>query len=366
MSAINARYDARKKEFAQSPTCVFCKTPKEEKSYTCAKHAKKALPWKLGVSLISLRGEVMKSDCDLLPEEAWQQEVPYDTRQLIIKDAVTAYKAATTNKARGHIENFQLGFKSRRSPRQICWARKNALTKDFVLFSKRLKKHGKLRFRKKVQRQLQKPEHDFKILRDGSAYYLVLTVADEPPVEVAHPYEYVSMDPGVRTFQTCYSPDGVIIESDVGDRLQRLAKRADLMRSLKQRRRLLQLYRKIRDVATDLHYQTAALLTRQFKNILLPTFGTSGMKTGPLSSKTKRQMDFLGFYQFKQRLIRKGAKRGCNVYIVGEEYTTKTCTRCGVLNNVGSSKVYTCASCSLVAPRDLCGARNILLKHLVL
>lgn len=158
----------------------------------------------------------------------------------------------------------------------------------------------------------------------------------------------------------------MIIESDVGDRLQRLAKRADLMRSLKQRRRLLQLYRKIRDVATDLHYQTAALLTRQFKNILLPTFGTSGMKTGPLSSKTKRQMDFLGFYQFKQRLIRKGAKRGCNVYIVGEEYTTKTCTRCGVLNNVGSSKVYTCASCSLVAPRDLCGARNILLKHLVL
>ena len=40
--AINARYDARKKEFAQSPTCVFCKTPKEEKSLPCAKHAKGA------------------------------------------------------------------------------------------------------------------------------------------------------------------------------------------------------------------------------------------------------------------------------------------------------------------------------------
>ena len=366
VSAINARYDARKKEFVDSPTCVFCEAPKEEKSYACVKHAKKALPWKLGITHISLRGEVMKSDCDLLPEEEWQKEIPYDTRQLIIKDAVTAYKAAVTNKTRGNIEHFRLGFKSRRSPRQICWARKNALTKDFVLFSTRLKKQGKLRFRTKVRRQLQRPEHDFKILRDGFAYYLVLTVADDPPTAIEHPHEFVAMDPGVRTFQTCYSPDGVIIESDVGDQLQKLARRADLMRSLKKRRRVLQLYRKIRDVATNLHYQTAALLTRQFKNILLPTFGTSGMKTGPLSSKTKRQMDFLGFYQFKQRLIRKGVKRGCSVYIVSEEYTTKTCTRCGALNHVGSSKVYTCTSCDLVAPRDLCGARNILLKHLVL
>ena len=273
---------------------------------------------------------------------------------------MTAYKAATTNKARGHIENFQLGFKSRRSPRQICWARKNALTKDFVLFSGGSRSMASCASARRCSASC-RPEHDFKILRDGSAYYLVLTVADEPPVEVAHPYEYVSMDPGVRTFQTCYSPDGVIIESDVGDRLQRLAKRADLMRSLKQRRRLLQLYRKIRDVATDLHYQTAALLTRQFKNILLPTFGTSGMKTGPLSSKTKRQMDS-GLLPVRQRLIRKGRKRGCNVYIVGEEYTTKT-HAVRRAEQRGSSKVYTCASCSLVAPRDLCGARNILLKH---
>jgi putative transposase len=156
------------------------------------------------------------------------------------------------------------------------------------------------------------------------------------------------------------------VESDIGEQLQKLARRADLMQSLKQRRRFLRLNRKIRNVVTNLHYQTAALLTHSFANILLPSFGTSKMKVGPLASKTKRHMDYLGFYQFRQRLVRKGAQRGCAVYIVGEEYTTKTCTRCGVLNAVGGKKIYTCASCGLVAPRDICGARNILLKHLVL
>jgi putative transposase len=366
VAVINARFEARKAEFAQKDSCVHCDAPKDSDSYTCAKHAQKKLPWKLEVNLASVRRDAMKSDCDLLPEEEWQKEVPYDTRQLIIKDAVTAYKSATTNKTHGNIESFRLGFKSRRSPRQVCWFRKNALTKDFRLCTTRLKNKSKLRFRKKARSELSQNERDFKILRDGDAFYLVLTISAEPAQQLVHPFEYVSMDPGVRTFQTCYSPSGIVVESDIGDQLQKLARRADLMQSLKQRRHFLRLNRKIRDVVTNLHYQTAALLTHSFAHILLPSFGTSKMKVGPLASKTKRHMDYLGFYQFKQRLIRKGAQRGCAVYIVGEEYTTKTCTRCGVLNAVGGKKTYSCASCGLSAPRDVCGARNILLKHLVL
>lgn len=48
-----------------------------------------------------------------------------------------------------------------------------------------------------------------------------------------------------------------------------------------------------------------------------------------------------------------------------EEYTSKTCTRCGRINhNLGSNKVFTCASCKLIIDRDINGARNILLKNL--
>lgn len=45
-----------------------------------------------------------------------------------------------------------------------------------------------------------------------------------------------------------------------------------------------------------------------------------------------------------------------------EEYTSKTCTRCGSLNDVGSSEVYQCSNCDLIIDRDVNGARNIFIK----
>ena len=50
--------------------------------------------------------------------------------------------------------------------------------------------------------------------------------------------------------------------------------------------------------------------------------------------------------------------------ICTEEYTSKTCGRCGELNDVKALDVYSCNKCKLVIDRDVNGARNIYIKVL--
>ena len=67
---------------------------------------------------------------------------------------------------------------------------------------------------------------------------------------------------------------------------------------------------------------------------------------------------------FRQRLSSKCQERHCNMIIHTEEYTSQTCGRCGVLNDVGWFEVLKCRSCNLIVNRDVNGARNIFIKYI--
>ena len=116
----------------------------------------------------------------------------------------------------------------------------------------------------------------------------------------------------------------------------------------------------------DLHNQIASLLVKYYGTILLPTFRTSEMlKSKLLSSTTKRRMQGLAHYQFQQKLIGLCNREGRKLYLVGEEYTTKTCGGCGELHsNIQGDKVFVCPNpeCTYTMDRDIHGARNILIK----
>ena len=50
------------------------------------------------------------------------------------------------------------------------------------------------------------------------------------------------------------------------------------------------------------------------------------------------------------------------VFCIKEEYTTKTCSFCGMLNNPGRSKIYQCLNCNIKTGRDVNASKNILMK----
>ena len=51
---------------------------------------------------------------------------------------------------------------------------------------------------------------------------------------------------------------------------------------------------------------------------------------------------------------------------MSEAWSTKTCSVCGHLNDVGASREYHCAHCGLTADRDAQAAKNILAYNLSL
>ncbi|MEG4090636.1 transposase [Microcoleus sp. Pol12B4] len=193
----------------------------------------------------------------------------------------------------------------------------------------------------------------------------------------------VALDPGVRTFMTGFDGREIleIGKHDIG-RIYRLARHLDKVMSRigqnkgsafkRLRCRLRKAASKIRiqikNLIFELHKKTAKYLCDKYKVIFLPTFETQQMvKKGKrrLNKKTARAMVTLSHYRFKQTLKHQAAKHGCVVVDTTEEYTSRTCSKCGHIHTkLGGNKFFACPSCGHKLDRDRNGAFNILLKAL--
>jgi transposase len=327
----------------------------------------------------------MQSD-DNIPdghEMAWQKEVPYDTRQEAIADAIISFKNGIEAVMEGRLRSFDVKFRSKKSTTQSFRVNKNALNIDKrTIFLQRLKKNAKLRFKKRdISKYLEDGTLDgnFMIIRTKPGFwYICLPRTREPPVFENPVYKSVFLDPGVRSFQTFYSPDGIcgkIGNDALNSKLQKLAKRHDDLwwgadrkgvasKTKKNlRARCATIRHKIKNCVDDLHWQTCSFLCNTFQNIFLPRFEVSNMvKDSPLGSAVTRKLLQLSHGKFRMRLLQYAKTKHRNVYLVGEEYTTKTCGRCGHLQEMEGRKVYDCRSCGERIDRDYNGARNVCLK----
>jgi putative transposase len=401
IDAIKTIYNNRKAEFEKSKTCVVCDRKKEEKSYTCARHKSEKLPWNLKINFISIKKVAMITNDYIKthPKFKWLEIVPNNTRQFAIKDAVAAYDAAMTNKARGKISAFTMGFMSAKTTSKVAWFDKRTGFIDngqFSLCPKLLKKNKSFFVSKKQSKSLPKSiDHDFKIQHSHGSWYLILTVPSELD-QTKHNNEVIAFDPGVRTFQVGYSPTNnkvYLIGEEVSSKIEKIHKKLDRLQSIKdtiktkkkskrkpeidiaqskknrnKRRRIKKKMNKLNlkrtNIVDDMHHQVSCYFARTFGTIILPSFGTQSMLKGNImASKSKRQMSSLQHYKFQQRLKWKSSVYNSKLFIVEEDYTTRTCGQCGcVNNNVKSKKVFVCNDCGYQVHRDIHGARNVMIK----
>src|ERR1700733_7839117 len=104
-----------------------------------------------------------------------------------------------------------------------------------------------------------------------------------------------------------------------------------------------------------------------YRYVLIPKFDykMARKKDRVIGRNTTREMYTLAHYRFRMRLIDKAREHPwCRVVEVHEDYTTKTCGRCGTLRDkLHGSKMFDCraAGCGYVADRDFNAARNVLL-----
>jgi putative transposase len=126
---------------------------------------------------------------------------------------------------------------------------------------------------------------------------------------------------------------------------------------------------KIYNLIHEAHWKTANMLCNKYNIILIPVFNSSQMikkMNRKINAETVRKMLSWSHYKFRERLINKSREYNCEVVVCNESYTSMTCSKCGEENKtLGSQRVFKCKNCKVKIGRDLNGARNILLRALV-
>lgn len=219
---------------------------------------------------------------------------------------------------------------------------------------------------------------------DTSRYYLNLPVPvgfylpddkyNESQVMFSTKEDIIALDPGVRTFLTGYTlnkscdigeGDAVKI-FDLLDRCDKLSTEEGMtekeIETINTKKRKLR--SKIKNMVDDLHWKSIKYLTSNYKCIIYPDFRTKGMMRKIKDKPTKRKLQSLSFFKFKQRLIYKCKTQGKTLMIMNEAYTSRTCSRCGFLNPKSTRKDFRCGGCDWMVDRDYNGARNIMIKTL--
>ncbi|WP_422442628.1 MULTISPECIES: hypothetical protein [unclassified Endozoicomonas] len=173
------------------------------------------------------------------------------------------------------------------------------------------------------------------ITYDKGRWFIQVQQHIELNPEIQGKVRCVGVDPGVRTFATCYSEKEALIAGDnvAKTKLFPLMKQVDCLISQKQkilntrkgvefhdmpqwaRDRIIHFNREIDrlkckkdDIVLDLHNRLAFELVSNYDVVFLPTFETRGMvtrkdkKVRTIRRNTCRQMLDLNHYQFNRRL----------------------------------------------------------------
>jgi putative transposase len=309
-------------------------------------------------------------------------------------DAATTFKAVCVrNKNRkGEIGGFsQINFKSRKGSKHSF-----SIDRLPVGLSPCVKALGKIHLTESIP-----PEAINKsciITYDKGRWFIQVQQHIKINTEIQGKVNCVAIDPGVRTFATCFSQTEVWTVGDnfTKDKLFPLMKDVDTLISRKKKilntqggvkfiempqwardqivycdNAINRLKCKKDDLILDLHNRLAFELVRKYDVIFLPTFETKSMvrrkdkKVRTLRRNTCRQMLDLNHYGFKTRVKWYAKKYGKHVADCNESYTSKTRSWNGEIDDkLGGKKII--KGDGFTVGRDINAARGILLKSLTM
>ena len=173
----------------------------------------------------------------------------------------------------------------------------------------------------------------------------------------------ISLDPGIRKFLVGYDPQGNSIY--IGEKAN--LKLLDLLYEIDKTENSYLLWKKAKNLVSELHWKTVSFLVENYDVIFMPHFRTANMlKSKSLGKATKRAMCMFSFHSFKEKLKFKCQMYKKKLYFVDEHYTSCTCGVCGFVNKKSTAETFSCKFCSFKIDRDVMASRNILIRNVKL
>lgn len=294
-------------------------------------------------------------------------------------------ESAISNKANGNIKEYNMSFRTKKKSKEFIRFEDTAIPKEI----KSVKSHYwyRTKDKKRNKRKIYTMEELYKTdnkcsgieyVKDNitGIYYLHCPVDidffPEGDIRSDNQAKYktegdrvISLDPGVRKFLVGYDPSGSMVFIGENDHKILIGMLLDIDKETDKTLLYLK-WKKVKNYVDELHWKTISFLIENYDNIIIPEFRIQSMiKSRKISKMTKRLMVMYSFHKFKERLLWKCKTFNKSFILVTEEYTSKTCTGCGTISDVGGSEVYNCKSCKLKIDRDVNGARNIFIKNVI-
>ncbi len=335
-----------------------------------------------------------------------EKNAPYDILSDEVRIFCSNLKSARTNVSNGNQHHFDMHHKNVEKNHCI-FIPKTSINENSIY-----KTHlGKLEGMDKINFVV---ENDCRLNYNKlNNKYTLLVPVNIKIKEIERKQKVVALDPGEKIFQSYFSQNrfGHIgidmrkpilkIEKQIR-KYQRILKKGINKKGEKIKNKkniklkINKCYKKIKDKVKNLHNKTALYLCKKYDHILIPTFETQNMvknniskmeikrifeekgkiegmkvlkeydKKRRLNGRVKFVLNMLSHYKFRQHLSNKCIEYGCKMHVVTEEYTSKTCTKCGHISNNYKRREKECEKCGYKINRDINGARNILIKNIKL
>jgi putative transposase len=315
----------------------------------------------------------------------WELNTPKDIRKGALRDIKKAYKTAWANLKAGNINSFGLGNRRKKIGSHQSMEIPNSAV-HFLTGKNRitaLSIYPTYFIKANINEYITIEDNVDKFVKDGldryarlkkenGEWYLCISYNTKAK-EMEKNTKTCALDPGIRKFMTIYSEDQIFSIVPDKQRIKRLYNILDKFKQLRAKKLISQrsynrkkakTQDKLSNLVDEMHHKTINFLTKNYNSILLPSFETQEMVSNKcLKKEVKRLMNSFAFYKFRQRLEHKCKLiKNCDVTIVNEAYTSKTCGFCGSLNK-SKKEIIKCKKCEKSYDRDINGSRNIYIKY---
>jgi transposase len=428
---INKKIKEAKNAIKIKKQCEFCDLKKElydkslrntqqsKSAFVCNEHKNKRHDYysDIKIDLKTMRKLVIIKKEATSKKKRFVETVPYATRQLAIKDAITDYKSARSNylnrnnshfflkhiNKNSHDSYFNINsdaikmyeeknkppFHIKRNPKKSTQGVvmfKNAIS-NYIKSIKNTKaineKLAKVFIQKSAYKKLKNAIeinkgyfNDTKVYQNRGKWFLLASY----PITFAKnkkEHSLISIDPGQVIPLAGYRPDdGSCVDIGV-DRMNHVEKlkqkimfydklifntnKKKKKKSL--RKRIGRITYKISCIVNDFHNQTSSWIAKTHEQVLLPALSTwEFQRDSKMTKNVKRKLNSISHFKLREKIKYQCYVNDTKFYVVPENHTSRTCPKCGHWNEQLNGRTHKCGCCGFEGNRDHVGAFNILGK----